>query len=84
MKLVEKSAIPITDNKIKTINGVKNFPIKLTILDLFKANINTNAKYIELVSNELVPKKGCMAISCVADAVLGDGIAIEMMYTIMQ
>ena len=73
-----KKAIEMIISKIKTIMGVKNLPIKPMTLERFTAKIKTNKKYTLLVNNALVPKKGWIAISWVTEAVLGDGIAMEI------
>ena len=64
--------------------GDKNLPNKPKILDLLSTKISTKAKYIVLVIQALVPKKGCIAISWVTDAVLGEGSEIEIIYTNKQ
>ena len=60
------------------INGVRNLPIKFNTFDRFITNRKTSKKYIILVNQELVPKKGSMAISWVTEAVLGAGNAMEI------
>lgn len=60
------------------MRGVSHFPIKLTILDLFMTNINTSMKYRDAVTQEGISENGAIAISCVTDAVLGEGRDTEM------
>jgi len=50
----------------------------LTILDLFITNMKTITKYIDAVTQEGLSEKGAIAISCVTEAVLGEGRETEM------
>jgi hypothetical protein len=54
------------------------------IFDLFITNKKTRAKYHILVTIEGLSKKGCMAISWVTEAVLGEGKDMEIAYMIKQ